>query len=274
MNKKMFIFVPSTGETKEISSKCNYHFLRHDLSPPQNEGIFKENDGTDGSVYAGQRLLQRMIRCDFVFEGSDIYDQYLIEREIHELFFLDEPYYIYFGRMPGIWYQVIPDNLTITKFGPRNGEFSIEFNNFDGFGKSRGTTLDSFCFEDELRQIGMNLPNGEDIPYIFTGNRFRLFNAGNLNVNPECRHELVIALTCIGTPTLTNVTNGTSFKYNKNLSKADVLLLDGVHAFLNDKKCGRDTDFGYLKLNKGWNEIRLDGCSSITIAFEFRYLYK
>lgn len=74
---------------------------------------------------------------------------------------------------------------------------------------------------------------------------------------------------------LTNLNNQSKFTYTKPLKSADTLILDGEAPFLNDKRCGIDTDNGIIKLEKGTNNFKVNGNAKIqSIEFAFPFIYR
>lgn len=237
-------------------------------------GIFVDQDGSGAKVNRGMLLHSNTPWVDLIVEAKDLVDYHLMVEELDRLIFQDMPYFIWSDMYPGRRFCVTPIPFERDREYYKVAKIHIEFDLFKGYSESKGTTLDPFTYDSELWQVGMNLPNGEDLPYIFTSNSFKIYNAGNIEVDAARLHECSIVMSAVGSPVIQNLSTGDEFRYLKNLKKDDVLLLDGVHPYLNNAKCGRDTNFGYLRLKQGWNDILVSGCTNINIAFAFRYLYK
>ncbi len=238
------------------------------------EGVYSTVEGQGGKQSHGTILNDNVCWVDLAVNAENMYYHHLVVEELDCLVFQDEAYYIWSTSYPGRRFPVIPKPFERDRQSDKVAKIRIEFDMYKGYSESRGTTLDSYTYDTELWQIGMGLPNSMDLKYIYTDREFEIYNAGNVSVDPEKLHELSIALSCIGAPLIQNLTTNTQFQYKAVLDKSDVLLLDGVHAYLNDDSCGRFTDWGFLKLKQGTNKIRISGASDITIAFSFRYLYK
>ncbi|MDT3394504.1 MAG: phage tail family protein, partial [Bacillota bacterium] len=131
-----------------------------------------------------------------------------------------------------------------------------------------------FIYDEELSQIGMNLPNGEDLHYRFKQTRFKVYNPSDVVVDPYWqKHELDIIIKGQGTPTITNLTNGYGVVMNRALTANDILIWNGVRPLLNGTTCERATNHGHIQLEKGWNDISVTGLSNIDITFSFPFMY-
>lgn len=263
------------GKEIKLSEEIPGIKVQEFYKPPANQlGVFVDQDGNGAKINRGTILQSNTPWVDLLVNARDLADYHLIVEELDRLIFQDKPYFIWSDMYPGRRFCVTPIPFERDREYYKVAKIHIEFDLFKGYAESRGTTVDPFMFDAELWQVGMGLPNGEDIPYIFTSNSFRVFNAGNIVVDAAKLHELSLVFSGEGSPIIQNLTNGDEFIYTKVLKKSDVLVLDGVHSYLNNLKCGRDTNFGYLKLQQGWNQIQIKGCTNINIVFAFRYLYK
>ena len=73
--------------------------------------------------------------------------------------------------------------------------------------------------------------------------------------------------------TVKNKTTNTSWTYNKNLGSGDTLILNGINTYKNDELDSTNTDYGYLTLKPGINNIEVSGASDLDITFSFPYMY-
>ncbi|AVS30192.1 TPA: phage tail family protein [Listeria monocytogenes] len=230
--------------------------------------------GTDGVIPGMTQFKPFIFSAKCNLQAHDIPDYHLAVREIYEFLFQRDSYYIWSDQMPGIRYEVHPKPVDFSRESDRVGLLTIEFDVFKGYAESRGTSLDPMTFEVDLWQMGMNLSNRDDLFYIFKENTFRVYNAGSDRVNPLMRHELDIAMTANGTPTIHNLTTGESFEYQKELRKTDVLLLNNIYPLVNNRRVGKDTNHGIITLEKGWNDFEIKGVTDVTIAFNFPFIYR
>lgn len=123
--------------------------------------------------------------------------------------------------------------------------------------------------------FGMNFKLNENPVYQQTANNFRIYNPSDVAIDPYYqRHDLMLLIKFTGSSyQITNKTNGTSYKYNKVISSGDKLVLNGLATSLNGTPASQNTDFGYIKLEKGWNDIAVSGATSHTTTFSFPFIY-
>jgi hypothetical protein len=259
---------------RDVADLQGLRFLGLTTSAPNLNNNYISNAGVDGNAIVGTSTFSmRTVTANFFFQGTDLYDFELACRSIWRFFYQREPYYIRSTAMPGIRYRVSPKPYDPSRINVITMTFSIEFDLISGFAESYGTTLDMFTYDSELWQVGMNLPS-EDLQYVFSGvNQFSVYNASDIKIDPFQRHQLEIALTCVGTPTIQNLTTGDVFSMTTAMSSSDTLLIDGVDPYLNNVRCGRQTNHGVITLEKGWNQFSITGCYNPVIAFNFRFLY-
>lgn len=233
----------------------------------------QEIEGASGSLPLFSSYGEKTIEIDFQFREKNISDYDLMCMEVFQLFFEKDEYYIWTSRFPGIRYLVNPPNFEIERIG-FDGRFTVEFSAYRGYGESRGTTQNLIEYQEELWQMGMNLLNKEDMVYSFSDKTFKVYNAGNVMIDPRMHHKLDIQIKGEGLLTIRNKNTGDSVSVSREMTSNDSFLLSGVYPYINGKHCGRDTNHGLITLTTGWNEFELSGISKPEILFDFRFLYK
>lgn len=75
---------------------------------------------------------------------------------------------------------------------------------------------------------------------------------------------------------LTNTTTGDVFEYTKPITSKQTLILQGVHPILNGQRVGIDTNFNFLTLAPGYNEIEITGSNlgKTNSKWVFNYIYR
>lgn len=110
---------------------------------------------------------------------------------------------------------------------------------------------------------------------IYDKTNFQMFNPG-IEVHPF-EKELKIIITQVRDSSdyfeLKNLTNGTTFKVNEAVSDSQNIILDGPNITNNGSQFLRNTNRGFIELEKGWNEFQINGANKATIEFVFPFYY-
>lgn len=260
----------------ETADLYGLRFLDMSVSAPSITQNYITNPGLDGQIEAGTATFgMRTVSVNFLFKGDDLFAFELGCKTIHSFLFEREAYYIRSTLMPGFRYKVVPKPYDPTRISMTDMTFTIDFDLPTGFREAYKTTLEAaFEYDSDAWQIGMNIPNDIDLNYVFNTTKFSVYNASDIDINPLKHQLLDIALTCVGTPTITNQTTGDVFTLNKAMTSSDTLLLSGFDPYLNNVRCGRDTNHGVITLAKGWNQFLITGCANPVTAINTRFLYQ
>lgn len=244
-------------------------------SSPTYEHTTEKVEGRNGVVNTGTTHGPRSINCSFYFKAHDVEDYALARDEVFEIFRSDEPFYLIDSRNPGKRWEVKGNNTFSVEQTYRYGFFDIEFICFSGFAESVGTTQDSFDTESGLWQIGQGLLADEDSQqYDFNTSSFKVYNAGNVTVDPK---EAQLLITFTGASTnlkIKNVTTNEEWSYTGTTVDGDIVKLDGIKALKNNVSIFKDTNYKLITIKPGWNDFVVTGASgAFSISFDFRYLY-
>jgi Phage tail protein. len=264
------------GTKRAITDIKGAHLISVRDMGPQPVTTYGQMSGVDGRQDNGTTFDLRTIEADFLYSGTDRWDYALAMREVWAELFDYDPYYISWSRMPGLRYLVHCKPFEFTKIANlRSGTFTVQFEAFRGFAESLGRTdIDPINMQsDKYQLIGQGFPMGEDLIYHHTESSFRIFNAGNVRINPRF-HFCLISIKGTGIPVLVNHTTGDVFQYYSELAAGDELTIDGVYPKLNGVSCGRDTNHGLIGLAPGWNDIEMSGLMNPESTFGFYFLYK
>jgi hypothetical protein len=150
--------------------------------------------------------------------------------------------------------------------------FSIQFEIPSGYKYSRAR---SDAIDSETVSFGMNFELTDTPVYKHTATNFKIYNPSDIAIDPYYQHhDLALLIKFSGNSyQITNKTNGTSYKYNKAIKSSDNLILNGLATTLNGQSDSLNSDFGYLKLEKGWNDIMVSGATSHETTFSFPFIY-
>ncbi|WP_414052881.1 hypothetical protein [Macrococcus animalis] len=110
--------------------------------------------------------------------------------------------------------------------------------------------------------------------YVFNKDRFTLWNAGNVKVQPETMDITITVngLSSNGNFTIKNLSTGETFVLKR--SATGKLVLKGLHVTLNNLNVLRDTNLTFLSLKTGFNIFEISNGTFTSIEFDFRFYYK
>lgn len=267
---------------------------------------YAEIEGRNGRIDMGATYGGRSIAVPIYFKGADYQDVALARDQLFELVVSREPFYIREMRRilyhPGHVFEDCDkedgrvhrvndyDNLYVG--GKRylvrvSNTFNIEQTFTYGMGdidfetvglpfaESIGTTAD--IDRDGVNNVsamwgfGMGLQSvDETLEYTHSANSFRIYNAGNVEVEPfECDVKITIKNATKGYK-LTNNSSGESFEYSGEVS--GTIVLNGPTITVNSLQALRDTNRKYISLISGWNQFTQN--QERVVSFDFRFYYQ
>ncbi|MCY9334125.1 phage tail family protein [Bacillus spizizenii] len=237
----------------------------------------QEIDGRNGSIDVGTTFDVRKLTAVFLFKGVDHLDYHLLLDEVYDLFATQNEMEIIDSRQPGkVWSVKVSSTYEPEDINPRSGKLTVEFTAAFPFAASLGSTLDPLTFNSEKWQVAQGLLPSDDLIYRHKTNRFRIYNAGNVTVDPSEDIPLDIVYKGSSTNlTVKNITTGQNVSYFGNSGSTDTIKLEGLRHLKNGISIYADTNREYITLVPGWNEFELTGTSgSFEISFDFHYLYR
>lgn len=266
--------------------------------------IYSMIEGRSGHVNMGADYGARTITVPLYFKAGDLHGVALSRDELFGLVTEAEPFYVREMRRlkehPGFIcddpsdervYKVNDyDNLFVggKRYKVRlASSFDIEQVYRYGFGElvfettdlpfaeSIGTTAD--IDREGINAVqarwgyGMGLTSDdESLRYTHSTTAFKIYNAGNVAVNPF-EHDLKIMIEGVSSGyELENLTTGDVFKITESMSGN--LVIDGATVTNNGLQAFRKTNRRYITLAPGWNYIRQN--RAIKTAWDFRFYYK
>lgn len=248
-------------------------YLGGDSTPVFNNA-YQEDALRDGSIFTGATFGKSIFTANFAMRSQDNNDQKLLRHEIFQLFGDREPARIRTNIDFEKVMYVRPNSFDINYLadGSVDSLFSIPFDIVTGYKYSR---FRSDEIDLDHTSFGMNFKLTDTPVYKQTATKFKIYNPSDIVIDPYYqRHDLVLLIQFSGSSyQITNQTNGTSYKYNKAISSSDELILNGVATTLNGIPASQNSDFGYIKLEKGWNDITVSGATSHETTFSFPFIY-
>lgn len=251
-------------------------FLDHEEGDVEVQANTLERKGKDGvgigpSTFGPFKLVLR-----FFYRGKDLADYNLMKQKLRGLLFRRDPYYVVHSEMPGKKYAVYCESNAIADIYDRNGTFEVSFVVFKGYSESLKDTLSVDFLNDEW-QFGNGLITDNDISYRQNGKRFVIYNGSFDTIDP-LNHKLIIRIKADAPNgfTMYNYHTNESFTYYGALQAYQTLTLNGVHPIIGNNRVGIDTNYDWITLAPGNNNIEIEGngLSNVYAEFEFNFIYR
>ncbi|MCE5003197.1 phage tail domain-containing protein [Staphylococcus pseudoxylosus] len=235
-----------------------------------------EIKGRDGVLVGPSTFGPFKLILRFYYKGHDLNDYNLMKEKMRGLLFRREPYYIVHSFMPGKKYAVQCEGNAITDVGTKAGEFEVTFNVYKGFSESLRDTLD-VNFLTDYWQFEGGLITDREISYKHTNKRFEIWNGSYDKIDP-LHHKLIIRIKA-NAPNgfkMTNHMTGQTFIYSGALKEYQILTINGVHPILDSERVGINTNWEWIELLPGFNNIEIEGngLTKITTEFQFDFIYR
>lgn len=273
---KLFIKPPNGDEIDAEQITPGLRFLDDDSDPVMTT-TYTDNAGQDGSAFSYSQIARNTVNARFWLHYGDWYDYKMKKHDIARFFMQKGLYRIRTDSEPAIikWVRAGNFNIKNTETGAHDIVFTIPFDNPSG-------VKWSYAYSDELMeydlnkwQVGMNLPNGQDLKYHFIDqHNFRVYNAGDLTIDAANHYPLQIIVTGFnGTFDMLNQTTGDELLYSGSLSSQDELVFDGVDCFKNGKNVDKSTNLAWMRLKPGWNDMKIYGYKHVDVRFHFQFPY-
>lgn len=272
------LYVKGDGAPEfEVSDEIQGLQFLGDTDNPVPVNTYTTNSGVDGQVPLMTTYDKSTVSANFLLEFGDYYDFKLAEHDLYRLFNGRGLLRLRTDAEPAKVRLVKPSVFTLAPSEPGShfSQFSIPFENPSGYKYSLARSDNLYDYDSELWQVGMNLPNGEDLQYRFTTMNFQVYNASDIPIDPywQC-HDLKLICHFTGSKMqLTNKTNGSVWTYSVPAKMSDTIILDGIACTLNGSPAGMNTDCRNLVLEPGWNTISVTGATDVDITFSFPFIY-
>ncbi|WP_436938641.1 phage tail domain-containing protein [Staphylococcus xylosus] len=236
-----------------------------------------EINGVDGVLTGASNFAPFDLELNFIFSGIDVKDYHLFKSKLRSIVYQRKPYYVWHSDMPGKKYAVLPSATEIEDLYSRNGKVTLKFSVFKGYSESLKET-DQFSLSSGEWQLEGGVLAYEDIKYKHDTTSFNIYNGSSDVINPLLRHKFKLLIN-IDAPKgfkITNKTTGDVFEYKKAIKNNQRLTINGVHPFINNKRVGIDTNWQWLTLDKGFNEIEITGenIGNVQTHWVFPFIYR
>lgn len=267
---------PPDGDEIDAREICSGLDFLGDDSDPVITNTYTQDAGTDGQAYSYSQIANNTVNARFWLHFNDWYDYKLKKHELARFFMQKGLYRIRTDAEPGIVKFVRAGNFTIeTPQGRTDQQFTIPFDNPSGVKWSLAFSDDLMNYDQNLWQVGMNLPNGQDLQYHFVNkHEFDVYNASDIDIDPRQKYPLQIIVTGFhGNFDMINQTTGDEIIYAKGLDPSDRLVWDNLSVYKNGKADNGATNLAWIRLKQGWNHFKIFGYDKVDIRFRFRFVY-
>ena len=230
--------------------------------------------GKDGNTFINSSFDKSVFIANFYLRGGDYRDFILTRHDLYNEFSDRGLIRIRTGEDINKIMFVRPNNFEINFIDDGNFDslFSIQFDIVSGYKYSLSRSDESDINELSL---GMNFQT-TDVPiYTHVLEKFRIFNPSDVIVDPYYqRHDLILKINFKGDSyKITNKTNNTSYSYNEKSIFKDNIILNGLTTTKNGELASQNTDFGFIQLEKGWNDIEVSGAVRHKTTFSFPFIF-
>lgn len=236
-----------------------------------------EINGTDGVLMGPTTFGPFNLVLNFSFRGLDTKDLILQKQKLRNILFRREPYYIWHSDAPGKKYLVYCDSNENEDLTHSFATFKVTFVVVKGYSESLRNTNDIELLQERV-QFEQGLELAEKLQYKHKTRNFKIYNGSTDVIDPLMRHKLIVKLSTEA-PNGFKIRNKTTkdvFEYKKNLKKSQAFVLNGVYPYVDKKRVGVDTNYSYITLAPGENNIVIegDGVEQIDIEFIFNFIYR
>lgn len=277
MQKPQLLMKIGDGDEFDIADRVpGLRYLGDDATQATTNQL-NQISGVDGAIYAYKTYNNYQVPANFFLTFHNWQDYKLAKHEIMKIFATRKLIRIRTDVESAIVRFVLPTVPTIAP-SEATSHYSLFTENFDnpsGYRYSIFRSDSDWSLFTKGDQLGMNIPDGEDLNYHFTTNKFRIYNASDISIDPYLqKHDLKIMCKFSGSSLkLTNKTNNTVWTYNNASNGKESIILDGINTTLDGKAASANTDYGNLVLETGWNDIEATGANSVDITFSFPFVY-
>ena len=230
-----------------------------------------------GQVLTDVVIDKMTIPLTLMIQAEDTIDLELKRLDLKRIFNSDEPFYVYTNRIPYLRWKCVVDGTIsypqIENFWQATATINLSCPL--GLAETVATTADSdFSYESGKWGLGLNIPHGVDLKYVFNSSPCRVYNASNIDLKAD---ELPVEITFNGnvkdTLTIINNTTNQVFKLSGSYTKLDTIVIDGIVPTVNGTEQYSKTNHAYLDFVRGWNDLSVSGATDYTIKFNTRFYY-
>ena len=277
MIKEKWVEIWDDKENFKLTDIYGLNFLDYELI----ESSVKTNEidmpGIDGVMVGTNTLEPFDIVLNFFFDGADKHDLNLFAEKLRKKLRRRDPFYLRHSYLPGIKYAINSAEINHEKLNHSDAEITMTFHCYKGYSESFKETNEYSLYSDNW-QFENNLLSDSNIKYKHNTTSFSIYNGSTDTINPLLRHKFKLLIN-IDAPNgfkLENKTTGDVFEYKKPIKKNTQIMIQGVHPFIGNNRVGIDTNWKWITLDAGYNEIEITGknIGETSTQWIFPFIYR
>lgn len=277
MIKEKWVEIWDDKENFKLTDIYGLNFLDYELI----ESSVKTNEvdmpGIDGVMVGTNTLEPFDIILNFFFDGADKHDLNLFAEKLRKKLRRRDPFYLRHSYLPGIKYAINSAEINHEKLNHSDAEITMTFHCYKGYSESFKETNEYSLYSDNW-QFENNLLSDSNIKYKHSTTSFSIYNGSTDTINPLLRHKFKLLIN-IDAPNgfkLENKTTGDVFEYKKPIKKNTQIMIQGVHPFIGNSRIGIDTNWKWITLDAGYNEIEITGknIGETSTQWIFPFIYR
>lgn len=278
--------IDDNGMTNVNDYISNFIFLEAKSSYPTSIEDSITIKGVDGELPSVASFSPFSLVVKFGLDGMDEKDINLMEQMLRNLFYRRKPYYVVTSDNPGKKFLVNNPDMNPDYADFSATRFDMTFTVKKGYSESLKET-DQFSLSSGDWQFEGGVLADDNIKYKHNTTSFKIYNGSSDVINPLLRHKFKLLIN-VDAPNGFKIKNKTTskklndgtetdvFEYKKGIKKSQQLVINGVHPFIDNKRVGIDTNWQWLTLDKGFNEIEITGknISNVQTQWVFPFIYR
>ncbi|QWH13264.1 phage tail family protein [Bacillus mycoides] len=264
------------GKRYKLSKETGYIVLKF---RPESIKVNRLREKIDGRspVSTGTEIEGRSIHIEILFESNNFSNYTLKRNEFFQMLDSREEFYVVSSEEPGKRWLVSAESFTPEPVTNVLGRCNIVLFSDSPYAESIGKTTDPMTFKSGLWQFGQGLST-ETMQYVHRTKSFRIFNAGDVMINPKEYPLLIRFRGSSENLKIINKTTGDEWSWTGittgDSKTGEVIQLKGVQSFKGVNSIFGKTNFKLINIIPRWNEFELTGVTGdFYISFDFRFYY-
>ena len=248
-----------------------------DNNSPVLTNSYQDSNISDGNTFSYGLFGKNTVNVNLDMSFGTYYDYQAKRQQLYDFFMQKKLFRIRTDADPMFVYFLRPVGFDIKPFqeGGWDCFIDIPFENPSGYKFSRYDSMNQLDFWNDF-PLGWDIPAVSKEYFHFQNEAdFELINPSSIPIDPylqKCDFKIVISYAG-SRISIINTDNDSVFTFIGENNFNRTIVLDGVNAYENENNVNDNTNFGYIKLEKGINHISVRGCEKFDIKFVFPFIY-